>query len=206
MRHYIGLAWCDGRFRGAGVIACCLFSAGRHGAKSYIRGPRKRGIRNCSEEHCGVHPSLLLAPRKHQFLVHSTRCTYILAIPFCDPALPIRQLISRLFVFARIMTVKDFAIIIKSSLSSTAGIFTDESSDDFKHLNGRWSNIGLKTPGAILQPASEDDVVKIVGSSSQLFHCNNLFSSTGPGKSCCQMQYPVCTCVGWPQCMVHDRP
>ncbi|KAG0647854.1 FAD-linked oxidoreductase chyH [Hyphodiscus hymeniophilus] len=54
------------------------------------------------------------------------------------------------------------ALNLRPSLSESTGVFTDPSSDEFKTLMQRWSDLDVKEPAAILTPSSEEDIVQIV--------------------------------------------
>ncbi|KAH9886360.1 FAD-binding domain-containing protein [Xylariomycetidae sp. FL2044] len=49
-----------------------------------------------------------------------------------------------------------------TSLSADAKIWTDPSKADFQDSLARWTDVGKKQPGAIIFPATEDDIVTIV--------------------------------------------
>ncbi|KAJ7590272.1 hypothetical protein C8J56DRAFT_859692 [Mycena floridula] len=60
------------------------------------------------------------------------------------------------------MTFTTFLADLANVLSREAKVVTDSSSDEFKTLLTRWSDLGLKIPGAIVVVATEEDVVAVV--------------------------------------------
>lgn len=60
------------------------------------------------------------------------------------------------------MASPSFIQSLTAILSSKSQILTNESSADFKASMHRWTNCGLKVPSAIVQPATEEDVVATV--------------------------------------------
>ncbi|KAJ6522064.1 hypothetical protein B0H19DRAFT_1348717 [Mycena capillaripes] len=61
----------------------------------------------------------------------------------------------------------NFISSLKSQLSPQSRILADSTTDDFKESLLRWSDIDLKVPGAIVQPATERDVVETVRLAAQ---------------------------------------
>lgn len=60
------------------------------------------------------------------------------------------------------MTISAFLTEISGRLTTSATLYRDPSDPKFRDANQRWSEIGVKTPGAILQVAVEDDAVTAV--------------------------------------------
>ena len=60
------------------------------------------------------------------------------------------------------MTISQFLSEISGRLTPSATLYTDPSDPRFREANRKWSDIGVKTPGAILQVAVEDDAVTAV--------------------------------------------
>lgn len=60
------------------------------------------------------------------------------------------------------MALGDFIQLLQSRVSKDTRILTDRQDDDFKKSLERWSNIDLKVPGAIVKPATEEDVILTV--------------------------------------------
>lgn len=60
------------------------------------------------------------------------------------------------------MASPSFVQALTAALSPHSRVLTDERSTEFKKSMDRWTNYGLKTPSAIVQPATEDDVVTTV--------------------------------------------
>ena len=60
------------------------------------------------------------------------------------------------------MKLEDFIRILRESLSSESIVLTDQQNPDFTASSERWSDLGLKTPGAIIKPINEEDVVRTV--------------------------------------------
>ncbi|KAI0172810.1 hypothetical protein GGR52DRAFT_572627 [Hypoxylon sp. FL1284] len=60
------------------------------------------------------------------------------------------------------MASESFLSSLQSKLSSESKVLRDAKSEGFEASMGRWSNYNLKTPFAIVQPASENDVVHTV--------------------------------------------
>ena len=54
---------------------------------------------------------------------------------------------------------------LRDVLSKDSAILTDEHDSKFKAAAERWANMSVQTPGAIVMPASEEDVVRTVGAS-----------------------------------------
>ncbi|KAJ7486857.1 hypothetical protein FB451DRAFT_1228198 [Mycena latifolia] len=61
----------------------------------------------------------------------------------------------------------NFISNLKSLLSLQSSILTDSTDGKFKELLLRWSDIDLKVPGAIVQPATEKDVIETVKLAAQ---------------------------------------
>ena len=66
-------------------------------------------------------------------------------------------------------------------LSSESRILTDESSAKFKASMDRWTKYNLKVPSAIIQPATENDVVTTV---KELVSASIPFTPSSGGHSC----------------------
>lgn len=60
------------------------------------------------------------------------------------------------------MAISKFVESLAAKLSPGASILSDPSSDDFKAAHERWTELDLKTPGAIVLVATEEDVVHTV--------------------------------------------
>lgn len=60
------------------------------------------------------------------------------------------------------MPIAEFVLYIRGCLSEDAAILTDRTDAHFWTTPKRWSNVGVKVPGAVVRPACEDDVVKVV--------------------------------------------
>ena len=62
------------------------------------------------------------------------------------------------------MAVSQFLDAVKTQLSSNAQLLVESSSKDFQQALERWTNLGLKTPHAIVVVATEDDILNTVSS------------------------------------------
>jgi hypothetical protein len=51
-------------------------------------------------------------------------------------------------------------------LSDRTKVLNDPSNGEFRELLSRWTDIDKKQPGAIICPATEEDIVKIVGTTT----------------------------------------
>ncbi|KAJ7624251.1 hypothetical protein DFH06DRAFT_1339965 [Mycena polygramma] len=60
-----------------------------------------------------------------------------------------------------------FLLQLTSELSAHSRVFTNPASPEFKELLLCWSDIGLKIPGAIIQPAREEEVAIVVKLAAQ---------------------------------------
>ena len=60
------------------------------------------------------------------------------------------------------MPLNQFVSELRGNLSPEACIFTDASSKDFQLALRRWSDVGIKVPGAIVKVTSEHDAVMTV--------------------------------------------
>ncbi|KAI0835703.1 FAD-binding domain-containing protein [Hypoxylon sp. FL0890] len=60
------------------------------------------------------------------------------------------------------MASSSFISLLTSKLSSSSKVLQDATSTDFAASMARWSNVDVKTPFAIVQPASQEDVVVTV--------------------------------------------
>ncbi|KAI1209079.1 FAD-binding domain-containing protein [Annulohypoxylon truncatum] len=60
------------------------------------------------------------------------------------------------------MASSSFISLLTSKLSSKSKVLGDPTSPDFVASMARWSNLGVKTPFAIVQPATGEDVIKTV--------------------------------------------
>ncbi|KXG46502.1 FAD-binding, type 2 [Penicillium griseofulvum] len=60
------------------------------------------------------------------------------------------------------MPLAEFVLYIKGRLSVDAEVLTDRTDAQFWTTPKRWSNVGVKIPGAVVRPACEDDVVQVV--------------------------------------------
>ncbi|KAI1411879.1 FAD-binding domain-containing protein [Hypoxylon sp. FL1857] len=60
------------------------------------------------------------------------------------------------------MASSDFISLLTSKLSSNSKVLRDAASTDFTASMARWSNLDVKTPLAIVQPATQEDVVVTV--------------------------------------------
>lgn len=74
-----------------------------------------------------------------------------------------------------------FVQSLTAILSDKSRILTDEGSDDFKTSMDRWTSFGLKVPSAIVQPATEQDVVTTV---KELVSASIPFVPASGGHSC----------------------
>ena len=61
------------------------------------------------------------------------------------------------------MSILSQIVTLREALSSTSKILTDSTDTIFQELLQRWTDIDKKTPGAIVVPTSEDDILKTVG-------------------------------------------
>lgn len=60
------------------------------------------------------------------------------------------------------MNMKGFVDVLHGQLSKASRILTDPQDAEFQASLERWSNFDLKVPGAIIKPASEQDIVLII--------------------------------------------
>jgi hypothetical protein len=60
------------------------------------------------------------------------------------------------------MAISQFVECLTAKLSQAACVLTDPASDEFKAALERWTELELKTPGAIVQVSSEEDTVQTV--------------------------------------------
>ena len=60
------------------------------------------------------------------------------------------------------MVFSDCLGAIKAEVSANAKVLSDASAEEFKTSLEHWTDLGHKTPGAIVFPATEEDIVKIV--------------------------------------------
>jgi len=79
------------------------------------------------------------------------------------------------------MASPSFIQALTAVLSPESRILIDESSAEFKASMNRWTNFNLKVPSAIVQPASEDDVVTTV---KELVSTSIPFTPSSGGHSC----------------------
>ena len=68
------------------------------------------------------------------------------------------------------MTVSTFLSVINAELSKEAEVLSDPDTNGFKAAHERWTDRDLKTPSAILIVATEDDIVKTVGTPPSPIH------------------------------------
>jgi hypothetical protein len=61
-----------------------------------------------------------------------------------------------------IMTILKFVESLSAELSPGASVLTDSASDEFMAAHERWSELELKTPGAIVLVSAEEDIVQAV--------------------------------------------
>lgn len=79
------------------------------------------------------------------------------------------------------MASLSFVQSLSAILSAESQILTDEGSDGFKASMNRWTSCGLKVPFAIVQPATEQDVVTAV---KELVSASIPFVPASGGHSC----------------------
>ncbi len=60
------------------------------------------------------------------------------------------------------MIVSTLLTAIKADLSKEAQFLSDPTTEDFKLALARWSDNDVKTPGAIVLVATEDDIINTV--------------------------------------------
>ncbi|KAF7719263.1 FAD binding domain-containing protein [Penicillium ucsense] len=64
------------------------------------------------------------------------------------------------------MSLTKFISIIEDRLSGNADVLTDRTDPSFWITPKRWSDVGLKIPGAIIRPGGESDVIEVVKSAA----------------------------------------
>lgn len=106
-------------------------------------------------------------------------------------------------------SMETFISDLRPKLSEPARILTP-SDPDFSAANERWSDIDRKTPAVIVQPACENDIVKMVGQPPSLEFPTtpdalilSALSLPGPSSPC--RQGPVHTDHRRSQLVVHHR-
>ncbi|KAL7927964.1 hypothetical protein ACQKWADRAFT_278347 [Trichoderma austrokoningii] len=60
------------------------------------------------------------------------------------------------------MPLSSFLPLVQSRLSESAEILTDKEDVRLWTTRERWSNVGVQTPGMVLRPGCEDDVIQVV--------------------------------------------
>jgi FAD/FMN-containing dehydrogenase len=79
------------------------------------------------------------------------------------------------------MATPGFLQSLTAELSPESRVLADENSAEFKASMNRWTNYDLKTPSAIVQPATETDVVSTV---KKLVSASIPFVPSSGGHSC----------------------
>lgn len=60
------------------------------------------------------------------------------------------------------MATPTFISSLAIALSSEARVLSEQNSADFKDSLARWSDYGIQTPSAVVQPATENDIITAV--------------------------------------------
>ena len=68
------------------------------------------------------------------------------------------------------MAISKFVGILTAELSPTATVLADPTTEEFKTALERWTELELKTPGAIVIVSTEEDVVQTVRKALGLLH------------------------------------
>jgi hypothetical protein len=89
------------------------------------------------------------------------------------------------------MTISKFVESLSAELSPGASVLTDSASDEFKAAHERWTELELKTPGAIVLASTEEDIVQAVRFRLHII-CQY---SDSLGQIGSQIQHPFCTQV-----------
>jgi hypothetical protein len=67
------------------------------------------------------------------------------------------------------MAISSLVQSLTAKLSPTSTVLTDPASTEFKAALERWTELDLKTPGAIVVVSSEEDIIQTVSFSDTAF-------------------------------------